>query len=153
MLALFHIWSTTMWVRLKAQNDQKQIHFFGNSSDYSCFEKISLFHARHCQEIEDFVQRCVPLSHKLVLTRIERVGGPGAQLSKRTSTLECLVLETDASFYSGQKQFVLFCEGSSTQRWLLIMGLCTPMQMFDKKISCFQLQQSFTTLTMSTLYF
>ena len=30
--------------------------------------------------------------HKLALTRIERgVGGPGAQLSKRTSTLECLV--------------------------------------------------------------
>ena len=29
---------------------------------------------------------------KLALTRIERgVGGPGAQLSKRTSTLECLV--------------------------------------------------------------
>jgi hypothetical protein len=29
---------------------------------------------------------------KLVLIRIERgVGGPGAQLSKRTSTLECLV--------------------------------------------------------------
>ena len=27
---------------------------------------------------------------KLVLTRIERVGGPGAQLSKRTRTLECL---------------------------------------------------------------
>jgi hypothetical protein len=28
---------------------------------------------------------------KRSLTRIERVGGPGAQLSKRTSTLECLV--------------------------------------------------------------
>uniref|UniRef100_A0A8C7NWQ2 NOVA alternative splicing regulator 1 n=1 Tax=Oncorhynchus mykiss TaxID=8022 RepID=A0A8C7NWQ2_ONCMY len=31
------------------------------------------------------------LQLKLALTRIERVGGPGAQLSKRTSTLECLV--------------------------------------------------------------
>ena len=30
--------------------------------------------------------------HKLALTRIDRgVGGPGAQLSKKTSTLECLV--------------------------------------------------------------
>ena len=29
--------------------------------------------------------------HKLALTRIERVGGPGAQLSKKTSTLVCLV--------------------------------------------------------------
>ena len=28
---------------------------------------------------------------KLSLTRKERVGGPGAQLSKTTSTLECLV--------------------------------------------------------------
>ena len=35
---------------------------------------------------------------KLSLTRIERgEGGPGAQLSKRTSTFECLVWETDAS--------------------------------------------------------
>ena len=35
---------------------------------------------------------------KLVLTRIERgVGSPGEQLSKRTSTLECLVCETDTS--------------------------------------------------------
>ena len=34
--------------------------------------------------------------HKRVLTRIERgVGGPGAQLSKRTSTLESLVWEID----------------------------------------------------------
>ena len=30
--------------------------------------------------------------HRTALTRIERVvGGPGAQLRKRTSTLECLV--------------------------------------------------------------
>ena len=36
--------------------------------------------------------------HKQALTRIEReVGGPGAQLSKRTSTLESLVWEIDAS--------------------------------------------------------
>jgi transposase len=35
---------------------------------------------------------------KLSLTKIERgVGGPSAQLSKRTSTLECLVGETEAS--------------------------------------------------------
>ena len=34
----------------------------------------------------------------LALTRIERgVGGPGVQLSKRTSTLECLVWETGSS--------------------------------------------------------
>ena len=34
-----------------------------------------------------FTEQC-----KLSLTRIERgVGGPGEQLSKRTSTLECLV--------------------------------------------------------------
>ena len=36
--------------------------------------------------------------HKQALTRIEReVGGPGAQLSKRTSKLESLVWEIDAS--------------------------------------------------------
>ena len=52
--------------------------------------------ARNCQETEDLVQRCVLLpsqnSALLSLTRIESgVGGPGAQLSKSTSTLECLV--------------------------------------------------------------
>ena len=36
--------------------------------------------------------------HKQALTRIEReVGGPGAQLSKGTSTLESLVWEIDAA--------------------------------------------------------
>ena len=41
--------------------------------------------------------RTIPFT-ELSLTRIERgVGGPGAQLSKRTSTLVCIVWETDAS--------------------------------------------------------
>ena len=90
-----------LWVRLQAQNGQKQITFFWNLSGYSCSEKWRLFHARNCQETEDLSQHCTtPFTeqHKLALTRIERgVGGPGAQLSKRTSTIERLVWETDTS--------------------------------------------------------
>jgi hypothetical protein len=71
-----------LWVRLLAQNGQKQRTFFWNSSVYSCSEKWKLFHARNRQETEDLLQCCA-----VALTRIERgVGGPGAQLSKRTST-------------------------------------------------------------------
>ena len=80
-----------LWVRLQAQNGQKQITFFWNSSVYSCSEKWRIFHARNCQETEDLVQLCVLLPSQNsanCLIRIERgVGGPGAQLSKRTSTL------------------------------------------------------------------
>ena len=52
------------------------------------------------KQIDDIVQSCVrdlcttPFTEqrKLALTRIERgVGGPSAQLSNMTSTLECLV--------------------------------------------------------------
>ena len=69
-----------LWARLQARNGQKQ-------------EKLRLFHARNCQGSRTAL--CTtPFTEerKLFLTRIERgVGGPGAQLSKRTSTLECLV--------------------------------------------------------------
>ena len=48
-----------LWVRLQAQNGQKQRPFFWNSSVYSCSEEWRLFHARNCQESEDLVQHCV----------------------------------------------------------------------------------------------
>jgi hypothetical protein len=50
-----------LWVRLQAQNGQKQRTFFWNSSVYSCSENRRLFHARNDQETEDLVQRCVLL--------------------------------------------------------------------------------------------
>ena len=104
--------------------------FFWNSSVYSCSEKLRLFHARNCQETEDLVQRYVVLhsqkSAKLAITRIERgVGGPGAQLSKRTSTLECLVRyltgpQLAASLNSTRKTPI---STSTVKRWLLDAGL------------------------------
>ena len=39
-----------LWVRLQAQNGQKQITSFWNLSVYSCSEKGRLFHARNSQE-------------------------------------------------------------------------------------------------------
>ena len=89
-----------LWVRWRAQNSQKQITFFWNSSVKSGSQKEWVFHARNCQETEDLVQRCVlfPSQNSANCLRIEGgVGGPGAQLSKGTSTLECLVWETEAS--------------------------------------------------------
>ena len=50
-----------LWVRLQAQNGQKQITFFWNLSVYSCCEKLRLFHARNCHETEDLAQCCVLL--------------------------------------------------------------------------------------------
>jgi hypothetical protein len=68
-----------------------------------------------------FTEQC-----KRTLTRIEsRVGGPGAQLWKRTSTLECVVWETDspqlaASLNSSCKTPV---STSTVKRWLQDAGL------------------------------
>ena len=50
-----------LWVRLKAQNGQKQGTFFRNSSVSSCSEKGRLFNAENCKETEELVQRCVLL--------------------------------------------------------------------------------------------
>ena len=60
---------------LYSQNGQKKRTFFSNSTVYSCSEKWRLFHARNCQEIEDFLQQCTtPFreQHKWALARIER---------------------------------------------------------------------------------
>ena len=46
----------------------------------------TVYYSLHRAVHYPFTEQC-----KLAITRIERVvGGPGAQLSKRTSTLECL---------------------------------------------------------------
>ena len=89
-----------LWVRLQAQNSQKYKTLFWNSSVISCSEKLRLFHVRNWLETEDPV----------FLTRIERgVGGPSAQLSKRTSTLvsslrnRCITIHLAASLNSTRK--------------------------------------------------
>ena len=52
-----------LWVRLQAQNGQKQITFCWNSSVYSCSEKWRLSHVRNYQETEDLIQHCVLLQY------------------------------------------------------------------------------------------
>ena len=60
-----------LWVWLQAQNSQKQITLFWNSSVYSSSQKWRLFNARNWQETEDLIQRYVllPSQRKLSLTR------------------------------------------------------------------------------------
>ena len=89
-------------VRLQAQNGQKQRPFFWNSLVYYFFWEMK---AIPCKKLtrnwRSHTTLCTtPFTEqrKLSLTRIEwGVGGPGAQLSQRTSALVCLVWETDAS--------------------------------------------------------
>ena len=86
-----------LWVRLQAQNGQKLRTFlklvslllFWEMEAIPCEKLLRNWRSRTTLCPTPFTEQC-----KLALTRIEReVGGPGAQLSKRTSTLECLVWE------------------------------------------------------------
>ena len=86
-----------LWVRLQAQNGQKQRTFLWN-----LFGEIKVIPCenfpRNWRSGTTLCNSPFTVQRELALTRIERgVGGPGAQLSKRTSTLECLGWETDAS--------------------------------------------------------
>ena len=116
-----------LWGWLQAQNGQKQSPSFWNSSVYSCSEKCEKL-PRNWRSGTTLCTTPFTEQLKLALTRIERgVGGPGAQLSKRTSTLECLVWETDttspqlaASLNSTRKTPVSM---STVKRWLQDAGV------------------------------
>ena len=98
-----------LWVWLQPQNGQKQRPFFWNPSVYSCSEKWRLFHARNWIFHTTLCTTPFTEQRKRSITRIERgVGDPSAQLSKRTSTSECLVWETDASQDSSIGSFINF---------------------------------------------
>ena len=74
-----------LWVRLQAQKGQKQ------RPSFETRRSIIVLRSDGYSLQEDLVQCCVLLP-SLALTSIERgVGGPGAQLSKRTSTLKRLI--------------------------------------------------------------
>ena len=64
------------WVRLQAQNGQKQIPFFWNSSVYSCSENWRLFHARNWQETDDLVQHSLHRTSQTVSNQKRKSGRP-----------------------------------------------------------------------------
>ena len=88
-----------LWVRLQAQNSQKQITFFWNSSVYSCSEKLRLFQARDCQET--CTTLCTPpftQQRKLALMYLSSCSIVHRGLPLLfLFWLECLVWEKDAS--------------------------------------------------------
>ena len=118
-----------LWVRLQAQNGQKQIHFLKLVSLFLLWE-IKLI---PCEKLPRTWRSRTTLcttpfteQRKLALTRIERgVGGPGAQLSKRTSTLQCLIWETDASqVLNWQLHWIVPAKHQSQrQRWRCDSGM------------------------------
>ena len=84
-----------LWVRLKAQYGEYlvSLYLLWERKAIPCGKLPRNWRSNTTLCTTPFTEQC-----KMALTRTERgVGGPGAQLSKRTSTLECLVWETDAS--------------------------------------------------------
>ena len=83
-----------MWVRLQAQNGQKQRLSSETRQSILDLRKDGYSMQEIAKKLKISTLYTTPFTEqsKPALTRIERgVGSPSAQLSKRTSTLECLV--------------------------------------------------------------
>ena len=110
-----------LWVRLQAQNGQKQKHFLLKLVSLFLFWEMKAIPCKKLPRIwRSFTTLCTtPFTEqlKLALTRIERVGDPGAQLSKTTNTLESLV-------WDGMlRDAVLLCRVAKKKPYLRLANL------------------------------
>ena len=78
-----------LWVRLQAQNGQKQSTFFWNSSVYSCFWEIK---AIPCEKLP----RNMKISYNAVYYSLHRTAQTGAnQIRKRSGRPKCTTEQED----------------------------------------------------------